>query len=343
MSDRTITCPNASCGAPLKFTSPPAPGKQVRCPRCGTAFKPAADVGPATDTPIRLAPEAEGQCPSCQVVLAPGAVLCVSCGFNLRTGQKVEGAKKARKKRSARAQTEAVSEDDLPALLHEADTLIELAHKELWRVPRVLGLGDDPDDQTLARGTSHSGRCSNPNCRMGLEGGHLSPGLREGTSRVKIRIRYQTVYAELCEACTEMLLADLESRKGTARAYLGEARTDLERAARRFPRHPDIREALMKVRAVEKLAREPWFGGCFIATAAFGGPFAAEVATLRRFRDEVLTGSAPGRLLVRVYEAVAPPVAARLEHSPWGRAAVRALLRPVAALCRRRLDRKPRA
>src|SRR5262249_16177445 len=136
--------------------------------------------------------------------------------------------------------------------------------------------------------------------------------------------------------CTEQALADMASRDETALAYLAEARGDLNRAAARFPNDSRIREALLEVRKVELLAgaRKRWYRPCFIATAAFGGPFAAEVDALRRFRDEVLASSALGRLLTRVYELLSPPLAALLSRSPSGRAVVRWLLRPVAALCR---------
>lgn len=48
---------------------------------------------------------------------------------------------------------------------------------------------------------------------------------------------------------------------------------------------------------------------CFIATAAYGTPFAAELNVLRDFRDQVLMTTAAGRALVRGYYAASPALA----------------------------------
>ena len=50
-------------------------------------------------------------------------------------------------------------------------------------------------------------------------------------------------------------------------------------------------------------------GGCFIATAAYGTASAAEIDTLRAFRDEVLLESTVGSQLVEWYYQTSPPVA----------------------------------
>ncbi len=71
-------------------------------------------------------------------------------------------------------------------------------------------------------------------------------------------------------------------------------------------------------------------GKCLIATAAFGSPFAREVTTLRRFRDRALLTHAPGRLLVRAYYRLSPPLARATAREPLLAAGVRALLGPVA-------------
>jgi len=48
---------------------------------------------------------------------------------------------------------------------------------------------------------------------------------------------------------------------------------------------------------------------CFIATAAFGTPHAEEINELRKFRDEVLLEVLIGKLLVKTYYRLSPPIA----------------------------------
>jgi hypothetical protein len=71
---------------------------------------------------------------------------------------------------------------------------------------------------------------------------------------------------------------------------------------------------------------------CFVATAAYGSPLAAEVGTFRRFRDRHLMSNALGRALVDVYYEHGPQAAEALEQHPWLKSAARAFLTPLAAL-----------
>jgi hypothetical protein len=85
-------------------------------------------------------------------------------------------------------------------------------------------------------------------------------------------------------------------------------------------------------------------GGCFVATAACGDPFAPEVIALSAFRDEVLLRNQVGCAFVRLYYAVSPPIAAVIARSNALRQIVMlAFVRPTArtvAIFRNALSRK---
>ncbi|MBQ5970307.1 MAG: hypothetical protein IJL52_09380 [Clostridia bacterium] len=55
--------------------------------------------------------------------------------------------------------------------------------------------------------------------------------------------------------------------------------------------------------------------GCYIATCVYGSYDCPQVWTLRRFRDETLKRSAPGRAFVRVYYALSPTLVRRFGHT----------------------------
>jgi hypothetical protein len=79
-------------------------------------------------------------------------------------------------------------------------------------------------------------------------------------------------------------------------------------------------------------------GGCFIATAAFGSPLAAEVQVLRAVRDRFLLTSAPGQLFVQAYYRLSPPLARVIASREWLKHATRGALRPVIWWARLSLD-----
>lgn len=70
-------------------------------------------------------------------------------------------------------------------------------------------------------------------------------------------------------------------------------------------------------------------GGCFIATAAWGSYLHPKVVLLRDFRDQQLMTNRPGRLLVRAYYAVSPPVADYIAQHEQLRTVTRWALTPL--------------
>jgi hypothetical protein len=48
---------------------------------------------------------------------------------------------------------------------------------------------------------------------------------------------------------------------------------------------------------------------CFIATAVFGTPLHPKIDLLRKLRDEWLSGQLMGRMAIRTYYEVSPPIA----------------------------------
>jgi hypothetical protein len=68
--------------------------------------------------------------------------------------------------------------------------------------------------------------------------------------------------------------------------------------------------------------------GCFIATAAFGADWTAEVQALRDFRDVYLATSRPGRQFIRWYYLNGPSAAKFIDRYPFTKPLVRALLTP---------------
>jgi hypothetical protein len=66
-------------------------------------------------------------------------------------------------------------------------------------------------------------------------------------------------------------------------------------------------------------------GPCFIATAVYGGD-APQTWALRRFRDECLRTSWGGRIAMRSYYSLSPPIARWLQQHPRAAGATRRLL-----------------
>ncbi len=70
--------------------------------------------------------------------------------------------------------------------------------------------------------------------------------------------------------------------------------------------------------------------GCFIATASYGSPFAAEVVIFRQFRDKKLLPSKLGSAFVRVYYFISPTLARTIYRYKFLRTITRQLfLKPI--------------
>jgi tetratricopeptide (TPR) repeat protein len=57
--------------------------------------------------------------------------------------------------------------------------------------------------------------------------------------------------------------------------------------------------------------------GCYIATAVYGSYEAPQVLVLRRYRDDILRTTGPGRAFIRLYYAIGPTLATLIGHNTW--------------------------
>ncbi len=76
---------------------------------------------------------------------------------------------------------------------------------------------------------------------------------------------------------------------------------------------------------------------CFVATATYDSPLAREVVILSEFRDEVLTSSKLGRLLVRLYCCTSPSLASFIDRKKLLKSGARKVLDPIVQLVSRRM------
>ena len=131
------------------------------------------------------------------------------------------------------------------------------------------------------------------------------------------------------------------ARLRLAKGDVGEARAIVERILERDPDDALRAEAEAlrgDVSASSPLGRDK---RCFIATAA-SGEDAAEVETLRAWRDDVLYPTRSGRAAISLYYSMAPPIARVVASSPVARTFVRRLLvLPAAHLAEAWMRRHP--
>jgi hypothetical protein len=81
--------------------------------------------------------------------------------------------------------------------------------------------------------------------------------------------------------------------------------------------------------------------GCYVATYVYG-PDSSEVATLRRFRDEVLLRSAALALGVDVYYSLSPLALRYFGKLTWFRFGCKKMLEPVVRAVFKHLAKKRR-
>lgn len=101
----------------------------MKCPKCGGALKIPAPAKPVNDGLIGLLEEAglkedAHKCPACGVDLAPEAILCVHCGFDLRKGQRLK---------SRVGSVSELDEDEFASLPTHGVPLLDHAERELAR------------------------------------------------------------------------------------------------------------------------------------------------------------------------------------------------------------------
>lgn len=75
-------------------------------------------------------------------------------------------------------------------------------------------------------------------------------------------------------------------------------------------------------------------GFCFVATAAYGAPWADRVQALRWFRDMYLKTNVVGSAFVSFYYYASPPLARSIASKPVLRAAARVVLTPLSDIAR---------
>lgn len=86
----------------------------------------------------------------------------------------------------------------------------------------------------------------------------------------------------------------------------------------------------------DKVYCERCAGRCFIATAAYGTAMAAELDTLREFRDRKLNPNILGNHLVRLYYRVSPCLASVIARNENMKALVRFNLNPIVDVLKSR-------
>jgi len=78
-------------------------------------------------------------------------------------------------------------------------------------------------------------------------------------------------------------------------------------------------------------------GGCFVASAAYGGYQDDSVIILQWWRDSVLAKSYVGRAIISVYYKTSPRIADWISARESRKAITRAMLKPIVLIAKKRM------
>lgn len=101
------------------------------------------------------------------------------------------------------------------------------------------------------------------------------------------------------------------------------SRKEINEAIRDIKEEQKMDRYLSNSRVVPKPQKK---SGCFIATAVYGGYDLPEVMTLRKFRDKTLNKNPLGRLFIRIYYRLSPPLADYIKNKEKLRKGAKSIL-----------------
>lgn len=110
-------------------------------------------------------------------------------------------------------------------------------------------------------------------------------------------------------------------------SIMGKARAATNRTLQLDPDNKQAKQLLAKIEN-----EKPKSNNCFIATAAYGTPFAEEIDVLRNWRDDFLSESFLGQKFIKMYYSLSPPVANNINTSDTKKKIVRITLNPIVKI-----------
>jgi hypothetical protein len=131
----------------------------------------------------------------------------------------------------------------------------------------------------------------------------------------------------------------LEIDADSTRAINGHNGSDYLRK-KYFPMLDPHQQMLRRMESIEQQQRQQQSqqkkSGCFIATAAYGTPYADDIVILQNWRDTHLLQTRNGRLAVDLYYMVSPSIASLISGSPFLKRSVRFVLGPIVVFFEKR-------